>query len=155
MFVWWCYVFLLFNKMFWGVVYVLVFLLKGKLSTHRKTTTFFLKDHISVTLSLTFVNIVHIGYINPTHFSQKMHGFIYETSCLFTFCPYSINVTETTWKCVTTLVKKDVCVKNLLHANIRARKAALLRNYFSRRNHFRPNGSRLPSLSLPLRFLTR
>ncbi len=40
------------------------------------------------------------------------------------------------------LVKKGVCVK-YLHANIRARKAALGRNYFSRRNDFPLIGSAL------------
>ncbi len=37
---------------------------------------------------------------------------------------------------MTTLVKKNICVKILLSASIRARKAALVRNYFSRRNNF-------------------
>ncbi len=40
-------------------------------------------------------------------------------------------------QCLTTLVKKCVCVKILLHANIHARQAALVRNYFFRRNNFR------------------
>ncbi len=45
------------------------------------------------------------------------------------------NVTESTLKRVT-LVKKNVCVKIPLHACIRARKAALVWNYFSRCNNF-------------------
>ncbi len=100
-----------------------------------------LNEHVCETdrTSLSFVNIGHIGEMNPMHFSHKI-------LCLFTFCPYSINVTETPEN-VTALVKKNVCVKIPLHANIRARKAALVRNYFSRRNHFCLNSSRLPSLS--------
>ncbi len=47
-----------------------------------------------------------------------------------------------------TLFKKSVCVKILPHANIQARKAALGRNYFSRRNNFGLHGSRLFSLFL-------
>ncbi len=53
---------------------------------------------------LPFVIIGHIGYRNLAHFSQNI--FISEILCLFTFCPYSINVTESTWKCVTMLVKR-------------------------------------------------
>ncbi len=95
----------------------------------------------------SFVNIVHIGYINSAHFSQN--SFIYEIRSVFTFCPYSLNVTERSWKCVTALVKKNIYVKIVLHANIPARKAALLRNYFSRRNNFGLLGSHsLLSLSL-------
>ncbi len=41
-----------------------------------------------------------------------------------------------------------VCVKILLHTNIPARKAALGRNYFSRRNNFGLYGSWLLSLYL-------
>ncbi len=44
-------------------------------------------------------------------------------------------------------LKNNVHIKILLHANIRARKAALVRNYFTRRNNFRLNCSCLPSLS--------
>ncbi len=84
-------------------------------------------------MSFSWVNIGHVGYINPTHFSQN--GFNYEILCLFTFCPHSINISESTWKCVTTLVKKNTCVKILLHANIWARNAALAKNYFSRHNN--------------------
>ncbi len=73
-------------------------------------------------------------YTNPIHFSQN--SFISEISCLFTLCPYSVNVTQSTWKCVVTLVKQNICVKIHLDANIQARKAALVRNYFSRRNNF-------------------
>ncbi len=101
-------------------------------------------------MSLSFVNISHIGYINPTLFSQN--NVIYEIWCLFTSCPYSINVTESSWKCVTTLLKKNVCVKIHLHANMSARKAALVRNYFCRCNNFRLSSSQLLSLSL---FLSR
>ncbi len=43
-------------------------------------------------MSLSFAKIDHIGYINPAHFSQN--SFIYEIWCLFTFCPYSVNITE-------------------------------------------------------------
>ncbi len=42
-----------------------------------------------------------------------------------------------------TLVKKNICVKILLHTNIQARKAALQRNNFSRHNNFHLNGSSL------------
>ncbi len=59
-------------------------------------------------ISLFFVNNSHIGYPNPAHFCQD--NIIYEI-------------------CVT-LVKKNICVKIRLCANIRARKAALVRNYF-------------------------
>ncbi len=34
---------------------------------------------------------------------------IFEILCLFTFCPDSVKVTESSWKCVTTLVKKKFC----------------------------------------------
>ncbi len=50
-------------------------------------------------MSLSFVNIDNIGCINFKHFSQS--SFICETLCSFTFCVYSINVTESTRKCVT------------------------------------------------------
>ncbi len=65
--------------------------------------------------------------------------------CLSTFCSYSINVRGSTWKCVT-LVKKNVLVK-ILQANIWAKKAVFVRNYFSRCNNFHLKGSQLPSLS--------
>ncbi len=81
-------------------------------------------------MSLSFVNISHIGYINPTHLSKN--SFFYEILCLFIFRAYSVNIAERTWKCVTVLVKKNVCVEILLPANIQAKKAALVRNYFSR-----------------------
>ncbi len=42
---------------------------------------------------LSAVNISHTG-INPSHFSQN--SFIHEILRLFTFCPYSVNVTENT-----------------------------------------------------------
>ncbi len=57
---------------------------------------------------LTFANIDHIGYINLVHFFKNSS--IYEIWCLFTHCPYSINITESSSKCVT-LVKKNICVK--------------------------------------------
>ncbi len=79
-------------------------------------------------MSFSVVNTDHIGHINPAHFSPS--NFIYEIWCFFTFCPYSINVTESSWKCVTTLLKKKVCVKILLHADIRAGKAALFFTIF-------------------------
>ncbi len=105
------------------------------------------KVHRAVPLS--FVNIGHIGHINPTHFSQN--SFIYEISCLVTFCPYSKDVIESTWKYVVMLVKENVCFTNsfhkLRHANIQARKAAPVRKCFSRRDIFHLNGSQLPSLS--------
>ncbi len=94
---------------------------------------------------LSLVNIFHIGYINPAHFSPNR--FICEFWCLFTFCPYLMNVTESIWKCVTMLVKRIAVGKIPLHVNIPARKAALVWNYFSRRNNFGLNGSRLPFLS--------
>ncbi len=71
-------------------------------------------------MSLSFISIIHIGYINLMHFSQN--GFIYEISCLFTFSLYSVNVFS--------------------HVCIQVRKAALVRNYFSTRNNF---GLRLPA----------
>ncbi len=98
-------------------------------------------------MCLSSVNISHIGHIKSIHFPQK--SFIYDIWCLFVFCPYSINVTESIGKCVTTLVYKNICVKNH-HANIWAREAALVRNYFSRRDNFHLNGSWLPSLFLCL-----
>ncbi len=49
--------------------------------------------------------------------------------------------------------KERLC-QILLHANIQARKAALVRNYFSRRNNFRLSGSELPSLSVSLSFFS-
>ncbi len=48
----------------------------------------------------------------------------------------------------TTLVKKNMCVKILPYANIQARKAAIVRNYFSRHNICCLNTSQLPYLSL-------
>ncbi len=48
-----------------------------------------LKNHTSVTTSLSFVDIGHIGYIK---ISPKIA--LSEISCLFTFCPYLINDTE-------------------------------------------------------------
>ncbi len=39
------------------------------------------------------------------------------------------------------MIEKNVCIKILLHANIRAKTAALMRNYFSRRNNFHLYGS--------------
>ncbi len=106
-------------------------------------------------MSLFFVNISYIGYINPNHFYQN--SFICEIWCLFTFSSYSLNITKNTWKCVM-LVKKNICVRILLHANIQARKAALVRNYFSRRNNFHLNSSQVPlsfSLSLAQWLLTK
>ncbi len=90
-------------------------------------------------MSLYFVIFDFTGYMNTTHFSQN--SFINEILRLFTFCPYSKSITESTWKCVTTLVKKTICVKILLHANIWARKAALVRNYFPKCNNFHLNSS--------------
>ncbi len=51
-----------------------------------------------------------------------------------------------------TLVNKNICVKILFHANIRARKVAHLGNYFSRRNNFHLIDSRFPSLSCSVIF---
>ncbi len=62
-------------------------------------------------MPLCIVKIDHIGYINPTHFSRI--SFVFDIFCLFTFCPYSINIIESTWKCVT-VVKKNVFIKILL-----------------------------------------
>ncbi len=64
-----------------------------------------------------------------------------------------MNITESSWKCVTTLFKKSICVKTLLQANIWARRAALVRNYFSGRNDFGLSGSWLLSLSCSLYLL--
>ncbi len=49
------------------------------------------------------VNIGHIGYINPRICPKIALSMRY---CLFTFCSYSMNITRSTWKCVTTLFKK-------------------------------------------------
>ncbi len=46
-------------------------------------------------VSLSFVDIDNIGYINPRHFSQM--NVIIEISRLLTFSLYSVNVTESTW----------------------------------------------------------
>ncbi len=58
------------------------------------------KDHISVTTCHCPLSTTSKVYINPTHFSQN--SFVNEILFLFTCCPYSINVTESTWKYVTT-----------------------------------------------------
>ncbi len=77
---------------------------------------------------------------HQTHWLHKLNllflKLLYLWDMVFTFCPYSVNVTERSWKCVT-LIKKSVCVKILLCANIQVRKAALVRNCFSRHNNFR------------------
>ncbi len=57
-------------------------------------------------MSLSSVNIGLTDYTNPTQFSPNI--FIYEIWNLFTFCLYSAYFTESTWKCVTMLVKKNV-----------------------------------------------
>ncbi len=93
-----------------------------------------------------FLHVIVLCQHQP-HILHKPHpfslnSFIYEIWCSFTFCPYS----ESTWKCVSKLDKR-ISVKILLHANIRARKAALVRNYFSRHNNFHLHSSRLSSLS--------
>ncbi len=87
-------------------------------------------------MSLSFVDI---GHSFP------------KISCLFTFGSYSINVTEKYLKVCAVWVKKNFCVKILLLANIWTSKAALVRNYFSRRN-VPLNSSRLPPLSLSVSF---
>ncbi len=103
-----------------------------------------------VTTCHCHVNMGHIGCINPIPYSQN--SFIYEILCLFAFCLYLINITESTWKCVTRLVKKQttkknpICVK-ILHADVRDKKAALVRNYFFRRNYFCLCGSQRFPLS--------
>ncbi len=65
----------------------------------------------------------NIGNINSAHFFQN--SFIYEISCLLTFCACSLNIIESSWKYVKMLAKKNVCIKIPLHTNIRARKAAI------------------------------
>ncbi len=102
-------------------------------------------QHVQALRTIPVLFHGHVSYTNLTHFSQS--SLIYEISCLLTFCPYSMKVTENTWKCVTTLVKKNVSVKIPLHTNVKARKAALVRNYFSRRNNFSLHSSWLPSRS--------
>ncbi len=91
---------------------------------------------IAVLLHVTVLCQQQPHRLHKPHAFFSPHSFIYEFLCLFTFCPYSINGTGSTWKCMTRLVKKNTCVKILLHANIRAKKAALVKNYFSRRNNF-------------------
>ncbi len=54
-------------------------------------------------------------------------------------------------KCVMLVIMNN-CVKILLHANIWARKAARVRNYFSRRNNFGLGDSQLSSLSCSVIF---
>ncbi len=49
-------------------------------------------------------------------------------------------------------LKKNVCVKIVLHAKIQARKEAIARNYFPRRTNFCLCSSRLPSLSCSVIF---
>ncbi len=63
-------------------------------------------------MSLSFVSISHSGHINPTHFPQN--SFLYKISCLFTVCLFWIYIADSTWKCLTMLVKKKICVKALL-----------------------------------------
>ncbi len=48
---------------------------------------------------------VSIGYINPVHFSPKY--FYHDIFWLFTFCTYLMNISESTWKCVTMLAEKS------------------------------------------------
>ncbi len=90
-------------------------------------------------MSLSFVDISHIDYINPAHFPKMA---------------LSVNIIES-GKCVTTLVKKNVCVKFLRHPNIPAGKAVLGRNYFSRCNNFGLHGSQLVSLTHSTTKLTK
>ncbi len=96
-------------------------------------TLFFATDGLSLTIIVLCQQRPHIYDTNPMHFPQN--SFLYDILCLFTFCPYWINVMESTWKCVTT-VKNSFWVRIPLCANIQARKAALVRNCFSGRNHF-------------------
>ncbi len=85
-------------------------------------------------------------------FFSLIISFIYKIM-VFVYILFSINVTKGRWKCVMVLVKKNICVKILLHANIQALKAALVRNYFYRHNNFGLHSSRLLSLSLSLSLL--
>ncbi len=97
--------------------------------------------------------LLHVIVLCP-HLSHRLHkphvfsqnSFIYEIWRLFTFFPYSINITGSILKCVT-LVKTNVCVKILLYASTRPRKTALVGNYFYWRINFHFNSSPL-SLSL-------
>ncbi len=111
---------------------------------------FKLNSFRTIPVLLHFVGLCQHGYRlqRPHPFSRN--SFIYQIWCLFTFCPYSINITQSNWKCATTLVKKNVCDKIFLHACIQARRAALVRNYFSGRNNFGFHGSKLPSLCVLL-----
>ncbi len=88
----------------------------------------------------------------PDPFFQN--SFISEILRLCLFFPYLISVTESTWKCVTALVKKNVSVKILPHTHFQAGK---VRKYFSRCNNFRLKAPGHPlslSLSLTQQFLT-
>ncbi len=75
--------------------------------------------------SLSFVSIGHTSYMNLIHFPQN--SFIYEKHVCLHFCPYSVNITKSTWKCATKLFKKNFYFKS----SIAARKAAIEKNYFS------------------------
>ncbi len=86
-------------------------------------------------MSLSFVNISHIGYINPTHFSKIA------LSTRYRVCLHFAHIQYTSQK-----VPENVS-QRYFHANIWARKAALVRNYFFRRINFCLKGPQLPSLS--------
>ncbi len=80
---------------------------------------------ISLLLHVT-IFCQHQPHRSPKPHPFNSNNFIHDISCLLTSCPYSIKATESTWKCVPDLVKKNVCVKILLYANIQMRKAALV-----------------------------
>ncbi len=90
-----------------------------------------LMDHTNVTCHCSLSTSAMQSTSTPAFFPKS---FICEISCLLTFCPYSI-----TWQKVLNLWQGELtlCVKILFHANIQAKEAALVRNYFFRRNNLR------------------
>ncbi len=74
------------------------------LNLHQHGLTWLKRPRQCNYMSLYFVNISHVGCINPMHFSQN--SFTYEILCLLTFRPYSISVPVSSWKCVTMLVRQ-------------------------------------------------
>ncbi len=72
-------------------------------------------------MSLSFVSISCMDYIYSMHFFRTKI-YLWDIKIFaFTSCQYSINVTESTWKCMSVFVKKKICIKIYLHAYIPAR----------------------------------
>ncbi len=96
--------------------------------------------------SLSFVYIGHIGYREPNHFSPK--------TCIYEIVVFAFSIFKKRYrkylKMCDNIIKKNICVQICHHANVQARKAALGRNYFSKRNNFCLNGSQLLSLLLSI-----